>query len=71
MASENGMNSYDQRIVSYTLGKEPNNIRRTVSTLEGHPRILVRNLLQVQSKGLEDQGRGGQEQILVSNFQRP
>ena len=70
MASENGMNSYDQRIISDTLEKEPNNIRRTVSTLEGHPRILVRSLLQVQSKGLEDQGRGGQEQILVSNFQR-
>ena len=26
--------------------------------------------LQVQSNGLEDQGRGGREQILVSDFQR-
>jgi len=34
MASEKGMNSYDRSIVSYTLEKEPNNIRRTVSTLK-------------------------------------
>lgn len=41
MASENGMNSYDRTIVSYTLEKEPNNIRRTVSTLKN---ITLKNI---------------------------